>query len=280
MKWCGVWLAAAVFLSGSVVQSVESGKAGSVAQECVPASVLDLSSWKLTLPIPDPKDADKKPNPWELGTPDLATFSVNPWFTTVRDADGMAVQFRAGHGAVATSGSKNSRSELREMTPDYPKKNSMYHAAWGLNDGKKHQLTIRQKVTQLTSVKPHTVCGQIHDAKDDVTVFRVEGNEGGTAGAEVKTAKIWITDGDDSHAFLVESNYVLGTVFEVKFIVADGVVGYAYNGTALPYTQSKTNAGCYFKAGNYTQSNAKTAPEEVDTAYAETRVYKVELTHE
>lgn len=249
-----------------------------IKNSTLPSSVIDLSAWKLTLPIPDP-DKTGKPSPWELGTPDLDSFSSPPWFAAVRDSDGAAVQFRAAHGSVTTSGSKNPRSELREMQPHYPRKHSDYAASWGIDDGQTHILWIRQKVTHLTSVKPHTVCGQIHDAKDDVTVFRIEGNEGGTPGAEVKTAKVWITDGEDTHAYLLDPQYLLGTVFSVKFIVKGGTIHYEYNDKPVPYTQTKKNIGCYFKLGNYTQSNSKTAPNESDSAYAESLIYAYKLEH-
>lgn len=112
-----------------------------------------------------------------------------------------------------------------------------------------------------------------------MTVFRVEGHDGGTPGAGIKTANLWITYGDDSHAYLVDGNYVLGTVFTVKMVVADGVIRYEYNDKALPYTQQKITSGCCFKLGNYTQSNAKTAPTKTDDAYAETWVYACTLDH-
>ncbi|MDP4625190.1 MAG: polysaccharide lyase family 7 protein [Akkermansiaceae bacterium] len=244
-----------------------------------PSDVLDLTAWKLTLPIPDPANPKKVSSPWEIGSPNLAIFSLEPWFSVVEDEDGTAIRFRAGHGGVTTSGSKNPRSELREMKPGYPKKHSQYHASWATDDGQIRSLVIKQKVTHLTSVKPHVVTGQIHDSEDDVTVFRVEGHGGGSPDAEISTASIWITDGDKSHGYLVDDDYKLGTVFTVRFIVSGGVISYEYNGKRLPYSQKKSAKGCYFKLGNYTQSNDKTAPTEKAGAYAETLVYEYKLEH-
>ena len=244
-----------------------------------PSEVLDLTVWKLTLPVADPAKPDKVSSPWEIGAAELAEFSLEPLFDVVEDEDGVAVRFRAGHGGVTTSGSKNPRSELREMKPGYPEKHSRHHASWATDDGQIHSLFIRQKVTHLTSVKPHLVTGQIHDSDDDVTVFRIEGHGGGSPGAEITHARIWITDGNKTHGHLVDENYELGTVFTVRFIVSDGTIGYEYNGRRLPYSQRKTATGCYFKLGTYTQSNAKTAPDEKDGAYAETLVYGYELEH-
>lgn len=244
------------------------------ANPTLPSDILYLKNWKITLPIPKQSGST---SPLEVLQPALNTYSIDPWFKVVHDADGDAVQFRANHGAVSTSGSNNPRSELREMKDNYTTGDASDQASWGTNDGKTHTMFIKQKVTHLTSIKPHTVVGQIHDADDDVTVFRVEGNNpGGTS----TTAKIYITDGDNTHGYLLDSNYTLGTLFTVKIIVANGVIHYEYNGQTVPYTQTKNTTGCFFKIGNYTQSNDSTAPGESPDAYAENLVYAYSVTHQ
>ncbi|MDR6882007.1 polysaccharide lyase family 7 protein [Bacillus sp. 3255] len=240
----------------------------------LPSQVLYLKNWKITLPIPKQSGST---SPLEVLQPALDTYSIDPWFKVVHDADGYAVQFRANHGAVTTSGSNNPRSELREMKDLYTSGDSSSQMAWGSNDGKTHTMYIKQKVTHLTTVKPHTVVGQIHDGDDDVTVFRVEGNNPGGVST---TAKIYITDGNNSHGYLLDSNYTLGTLFTVKIIVANGVISYEYNGQPVPYTQTKDVTGCFFKIGNYTQSNDSTAPGESPDAYAENWVYEYSVTHQ
>nr|WP_258567540.1 polysaccharide lyase family 7 protein [Paenibacillus anseongense] len=233
-----------------------------------------MKNWKITLPIPKQSGST---SPLEVLQPALNTYSIDPWFKVVHDADGYAVQFRANHGAVSTSGSSNPRSELREMKDNYTTGDSSNQMSWGSNDGKTHTMYIKQKVTHLTTVKPQTVVGQIHDADDDVTVFRVEGNNPGGVST---TAKIYITDGDNTHGYLLDSNYTLGTLFTVKIIVANGVISYEYNGQTVPYTQTKNVTGCFFKIGNYTQSNDSTAPGESPDAYAENWVYDYSVTHQ
>lgn len=240
----------------------------------LPSDVLYLKKWKITLPIPKQSGST---SPLEVLQPALNTYSIDPWFKVVHDADGYAVQFRANHGAVSTSGSSNPRSELREMKDNYTTGDSSNQMAWGSNDGKTHTMYIKQKVTHLTTVKPQTVVGQIHDTDDDVTVFRVEGNNPGGVST---TAKIYITDGDNTHGYLLDSNYTLGTLFTVKIIVANGVISYEYNGQTVPYTQTKNVTGCFFKIGNYTQSNDSTAPGESPDAYAENWVYDYSVTHQ
>ena len=240
-----------------------------------PSQVLDLSAWKITLPINSAQ---------EILNPTLYDYSIDPWFKVVHDADGWAVQFRANHGGATTSGSNNPRSELREMLPNYHYQDSKGAIAWSNTVGT-HTLWIKQKVTHLTYIKPHTVTGQIHDSGNDISVFRVEGLNGGsdgvsgTIGKLDTLAQIWITDGDKTHAYLVDPAYKIGTVYEVKFIAHDGVIEYEYNGKLLPYKKTKNISGCFFKVGNYTQSNSGTAPTEVDSAYAETYVYDYSVSH-
>ncbi len=242
------------------------------------SQVIDLSWWKITLPIN---------NAMEIYTPQLYTYEIDPWLKLVQDEDGYAVQFRANHGGATTGGSSNPRSELRELTQNYHYRNSKSAAAWTNTSGV-HEMWIKQKVTHLTYVKPHVVVGQIHDGGDDVTVFRIEGllgeggewDNNGTVGVMDTHAKLWITNGNDRHGYLVDENYELGTVFTVKFIAHDGIVEFEYNGQRVPYQHEESFSGAYFKLGNYTQSHTGTAPGETDDAYAETYVYDYYIRHE
>ncbi|MCQ3828926.1 polysaccharide lyase family 7 protein [Microbulbifer elongatus] len=250
------------------------------------SQVIDLSWWKLTLPINGAE---------EHYTPDLYTFSSDEWFKLIFDEaeQEYAVQFRANHHGDSTSGSSNPRSELREMTQNYHFQNSKSAAAWSNTDGKKHTMWIKQKVTNLTHVKPHVVVGQIHDSGDDVVVFRIEGHNGtcppgtdddwdncGTVGNPDTHANLWITNGNDRHGYLVDGNYELGTVFTVKMESYDGQTHFYYNEEKVPYVHDEAISGCYFKLGNYTQSHDGTAPGESYENYAETYVYDYYVSHE
>jgi Alginate lyase len=222
-----------------------------------PAQLLDLSNWKITLPIDSKGQTSGRAV--EVTQPKLATFESKPWFT-LNDAQ-TAVVFRANHGGATTSGSGNPRSELREMDAT-----GLKPASWSSTSGR-HTLWIRQAITALTKTKPHTVAGQIHDGEDDVTVFRLEGKN------------LYITDGNNTKAKLLANDYVLGTVFTVKFIVEGGVVTYEYNEQPVAnYQQSKKGSGWYFKVGDYTQSNPSTATDD-DAAYAEVQVFDFKVEH-
>ncbi|HEX4250898.1 MAG TPA: polysaccharide lyase family 7 protein [Pseudonocardia sp.] len=221
-----------------------------------PAKVLDLANWKVTLPIA--KSGNAK-SPEEVTQPDLATFETSPWFETSSDCGG--VVFRAPVNGVTTSGSRNPRSELREMTDD-----GTTNASWSSTAGT-HTMVVNEAFTHLPDVKPELVGAQIHDADDDITVFRLEGTN------------LYVTKGNDPHYKLVTSDYALGTRFEAKYVVTGGKIEAYYNG-ALQTTISEWFRGAYFKAGAYTQANCTDSKPCSKSNYGETTVYSVVVSHQ
>jgi hypothetical protein len=134
------------------------------ANTSIPSQVLDLSRWKLTLPV----DSDRPGTPDEIRQGDLAGFVMRPYFHA--DSTRGAVVLRAPCGGATTKGSRYPRCELREMNDD-----GRTPAAWDTEDATVRVLTMRAAVTATPSVKPHVVVAQIHDAKDDVLMIRLEG---------------------------------------------------------------------------------------------------------
>jgi hypothetical protein len=218
----------------------------------LPSQVLDLTNWKLTLPV----DTSHAGSPDEYKQPELATYQHPTYFHTNGTRDG--VVFRAHCGGYTTSGSGYPRSELREMTS-----NGSANASWSTTSGT-HTMEIRQMVTHLPVVKPHVVVGQIHDAADDVIVFRLEGT------------KLFV-DQNGVNGPVLTSNYQLGTVFTVKFVARNGGVECYYNGQYI-YTYKVSTSGCYFKAGCYTQSN--TSKGDSASAYGEVVIFDVKVNHQ
>jgi hypothetical protein len=155
-------------------------------------------------------------------------------------------------------------------------------AAWSSSassrDNKVHSMYIEQSVSHLPVKKPEVVVGQIHDSSDDVTVFRLEGDQ------------LCITDGDHTcedtkpgHGFIA-GTVALNQRFSVKMEMVNGVISYYFNGTKLPYTQTKNISGAYFKAGMYTQStcdqNAPSYKGDNCDAYGENTIYVLEVCHD
>jgi len=228
------------------------GSGGGGGSCTYPADVLNLTNWYLGLPV------GKEESPTNVYQPELATYANDPWFTTADDCT--AVRFRAPVNGVTTSGSNNPRSELREMTNSGKDK-----ASWS-SSSSTHTMVIDQAVTDVPKGRPNVVAGQIHDASDDVSVFRLEGS------------KLYVTDGDDPHHHLVTDSYKLGTRFEAKFVVSDDKIKAYYNGT-LQTTLSKKFSGAYFKAGAYTQANCGNASPCSSDNYGQVKIYGLKVTH-
>lgn len=227
------------------------------SQKRYPATVLNLDNWKITIPL----DTDHNGSPDEYRSSELDRFQHDTFFHL--NVSGDAVVFRAHAGGITTSGSGYPRSELREMTAD-----GFRPASWSSSKGK-HTLFIDQRVTHLPKVKDHIVVGQIHDAYDDVIVFRLEGK------------KLFI-DLNGVKGPVLDLNYKLGTRFNVKLEVSDNVTKCFYNGE-LRYTYCKEFNNAFFKAGAYVQSSCKGRKKvegESCDAYGEVEIYNVWVKHQ
>ena len=223
--------------------------------EGLPADVLDLSTWKLTLPVGSSGDEDDAE---EIRQPDLATFGDDRFFTVTRDGSG--VVFRAPAGGATTSGSGYPRSELREMNPG-----GTSEASWS-NAAGTHVMTVKQAITALPRRKAEVVAGQIHDADDDVVMIRLE------------RKRLFVeADGDDIGT--LDADYHLGTTFTIEMTAtADGIeIRYASaNIEGKTVRHDKVGQGYYFKAGCYTQSNSS---HDDDDALGEVVVYALDVEH-
>lgn len=214
-----------------------------------PGSILDLSNWKLTLPIDGPDDgvvAD------EVSQPALSTFSDPLYFHT--NAGGNGVVFVAPTPGATTPGSTHARSELREM-------NGSLEADWDELTGT-HGMTVRESINRLPgTVKREVVAAQIHDGANDVLQIRLEGT---------RLFALFSNGTNPDVTFDLDPSYPLGTKFTLQIGVSNGAVAVSYNGTQkvfsdLGYAYKPTGVahGWYFKAGAYTQSNEAGTSSEV-----------------
>lgn len=218
----------------------------------LPSAVLDLSLWKLTVPV----DTSHAGKPDEYLNPELKTLRLPPYFTV--NPEGNGVIFQAHAGGATTGGSSYPRSELREMKGD-----GSQEADWSMRAGR-HTLHVREAITHTPTVKPHVVAAQIHDAEDDVVMVRLEG-------------KNLFVEGGGKSLGVLDANYQLGSVFTIDIVAANGEISVSYNGERKVSLPSQAT-GCYFKAGSYTQSNTKRGDK--PDAYGQVIIYELALTHE
>lgn len=247
------------------------------ASQVIPSDLMEnCKQWKITYPNGD-----------EVKT--LCDESNNEYFY-VNDTEDAIVFFapiRSDNGT--TPNSSYIRSELRERLPDGSA--DIYWTTEG-----SHMIYVKQAISHLPINKPHLVATQIHgnkdDGIDDSMVLRLE----------------------DSHLFLsfnggqlrddvtIKTNYSLGTIHEVIFLVVDGkhYCYYSEDGNLLTaynsgnadsylvkadgndYVMDLNYDESYFKVGNYTQSNADKEESDTDDPnnYGEVLVYDFFVKHD
>lgn len=209
-----------------------------------PSDVLDLKNWYITLPT------------HEKATPDtvrgLIGYENQPYFY----AEGNAVVFRTPVDGAHTKNSKYPRTELREMTDGKL-------ASWSTTSGV-HTMEVTESINAIPVKKPEIVSAQLHDKSDDVALIHLSGN------------KLRVKYADGKKFADLDTDYKLGTVFTVKMEASNGQLKVWYNGQ-LKATIAAKSTGCYYKAGDYLQSN----PSKGDSPklMGEVRIYKLKVTH-
>ena len=223
----------------------------------LPSQVLDLTNWKITLPIGSSRNA------MEIKQPELANYTINPWFAVSQKSD--AVIFRAPVNGLTTSGSDYPRSELREMSD-----NGKVNANWSSEKGE-HTMFLDQTITAVPKVKQQIVAGQIHDDDKDIIVIRLD----------LPNLHIRV-DGENVHT--LDDNYTLGKRFTIKFVVENNQTKVYYNNsTDSVYTLNKSYSDAYFKAGAYAQSNCDKEGTSLlcnENNYGEVVLYQLGVTHQ
>ncbi len=231
----------------SVAGTVTNAAAAVAGNANLPADVIDLGYWYLTLPT------GAEGSPETIENPNLAKFT-NEFFKLNNTRDGVVFSARAD--GVTTKNSSYPRSELREM-------NGSEKASWSNTSGS-HTLDVCEAITKTPSTKPEVVAAQIHDGSDDVMQIRLEG----------KTLMVQYNDGKTET--VIDPNYVLGTPYNVRIVAEGGKVDVLYNGqkkAELPLSGS----GWYWKVGAYVQSS--TDKGESPDATGEVTVYSLKCVH-
>lgn len=213
----------------------------------VPADLVDLANWYLTLPTG--KDGD----PDTIEGPRLATYS-SAYFRLNESRDGIVLT--APVAGATTPNSAYPRSELREM-------NGTEEAAWSNGSGR-HTLRATEAVTELPESKPELVTAQIHGGKDDVMQIRLEGNH------------LMVQYADGAKQVTLDPDYRLGTPYDIEIVAATNSISVGYNGEPKAELPLSGNTW-YFKAGAYVQSNPTKG--DAPTAQGQVVIYSLQVDH-
>ncbi|MEQ9304733.1 MAG: polysaccharide lyase family 7 protein, partial [Marinoscillum sp.] len=251
-----------------------------------------LSTFNLHAQVPS--DLMENCNQWKITYPDgeedktLCGEANNEYFY-VDNSENAIVFFapiRSNNGS--TPNSDYIRSELREREPD-----GSVDIYWTTEGS--HMIYVKQAITHLPINKSHLVATQIHgnksDGIDDAMVMRLENSH----------LFLSFNGGDLRSDLTIKTDYTLGDVHEVIFLVVDGL-HYCYysedgnllnaynNGNASSYLVKDGSNDyvmdlnydqSYFKVGNYTQSNADQEGSDTDDPdnYGEVYVYDFFVRH-
>lgn len=243
----------------------------------VPSDLMEnCNQWKITYPTGvEDKTLCNEPN--------------NEFFYVHDSLDAIVFRAPIRSDNGTTPNSSYIRSELRERVADG--KSDIYWTTEG-----KHFVYVKQAITHLPINKSHLVATQIHgdkdDGIDDAMVLRLED----------KHLFLSFNGGKLRSDITIKTDYELGTVHEVIFVIENGkhYCYYSEGGNLLDaYNQDTASAylvkdgnnefvmdldydQSYFKIGNYTQSNPDKEGEDTDdlTNYGEVVVYDFSVKHD
>lgn len=250
-------LLAKAFLLGASIVAVEVAAeqpniAGSAAK-------IDLSDWKLTLPVDSKGKTDG--NPAEIsGTQLIAGYRDDHFYA---GPDGSIVFWCPVNGAT-TKGTEFPRSELREMlNARDPSVNWMAQGT--------HILAACCRVMEVPS-NPKVVIGQIHGYSDKANPLIKLQYFKGRVEALVKISP---TAGKDKKLTFPEVGLNNDIAYQIK--LQDGVLSITVNGMTQTENVVENDAGWanqtfYFKAGVYPQDNEGDATEGTRVAFSMLKV--------
>ncbi|MEH2182095.1 polysaccharide lyase family 7 protein [Nostoc sp.] len=221
-----------------------------------PADVLDLSKWKITLPISlnSPPNSNKAT---EIKQPQLKTYSNSEYFRLNAAKNGVLFKAIAG-GARTSTNTAYARSELREMQDD-----GTESAAWSCTNTD-HGMYLEQTLLHSTTKKPEATIAQIHDSKNDLMMVKYFGPDFANGSTDI--GKLEARFNNDTTTKLLDSTYKIGDPMTIDIAVrSGGNVNVTYKNLRSGVTSSTGTVkmtgiigSCYFKAGIYIQACSKT----------------------
>ncbi|KAF0689279.1 Aste57867_19258 [Aphanomyces stellatus] len=245
----------------ALVVAQDDDDGGGDAPTRLPATLLDLTKWSLDTP-----EADSDGHARRVYHPELDTYA-NDYLSVV---DESVVQLLVPANGATTSGSHYPRTEFREVLPNGQGGRDLFN--WDLS--RHHVLNATLAIAQLPPGKPGTAVGQLFGSGPCVIVD-VRARRGKLELAVTNHFKPWAT----KDIAILDTDVQLGQQFSYVIEMDRGTLSISYNGKhvvdRIPFAEgrqcqckSQGKAQCYFKAGNYLQTNTDT-----DDADAVGRVY-------
>jgi hypothetical protein len=232
------------------------------ANTVYPAQVLNLTSWKLQLPINSTSGLTG--SAYEVLQPTLATYS-NPSYFFVSDGS-TVVEFVAPTRGATTSRSTNPRTELREMAS-----NGRTTTSWSTSDGSVNTLQLTQTVWKVPSVYKTCAIAQVFSLTASSPWVEIQYRSGNLV------AQVFNTTAGTSKRYTLVSGLVLGSKFTQAITITNRNAYFYVNATLkLALSDSAVPAASmYFKAGAYGQY----APLEAADDSSRVWIHELRVTH-
>lgn len=254
------------------------------SNQIIDQNSIDLSSWKLTLPV----DHDKDGRPDEIVQPQLNDYqnitSIKPYMYNGEDG---SLVFYCPFTGVTTPNSSKSRTELREQI--VPGNNNVN---WSMADGGKlsgrlklagisegHRTIVMQIHGRLTDDQKNLIGEDDNDAppllkiyiqNNKVRVVRKILGDPQSSGEAILHKSAW-TD-DESYYY---DEVVNNDAFNLKIMASAGKLEIIMNNVSKVYEDTSMEVWPfenYFKAGNYFQSTEA-------GSFAEVRYHSLVVSH-
>lgn len=199
-------------------------------------------------------------------------FDQDPEFKL--STDRLAVQFTINAGAGKTSSNtKFPRSELREVLA-----NGTTNASWDGRSGE-HYMKGRSRITNFTTQRPWICFFQIHDASSDLVRVQTEGTTSQTTGLDI-VARRTPPGGSEIKTVLLSGSYNINTWINWEIRISAGRLRIWLDSVLKLDVTGMGETGCYFKTGNYLQSNVDNYGESSsDTATVEMEAGSLQCWH-
>jgi hypothetical protein len=174
---------------------------------------------------------------------------IDPPYLDINSAGNAVILSAPLNGGTTSSNTQYARCEFRELEEGGGGGTGATKASWIPSSGT-HYVQNRTRVVKVPPNKPQVCVMQMHDSSDDTAMVLTQL----ISGTIRLVARI-----NGSQIGVLNSNYQVGTEFQIMIKLVNGTLGFYYNDMTTPRltstTFSNSETGQYFKTGCYNQSN-------------------------